>query len=179
MNFSMVKKAGKIFKLITSVAVVVIVVLAVLLVGVRLFGLQVYMILSGSMEPNYKTGSLIYVKDVDPLELSVDDVITFKLSENTTATHRIVDIVSSEENDNKISFKTKGDANDMPDGSLVDSEDVIGVPVFNIPYLGYVASFVQRPPGMYISIAISIILVSFVFFCDIFTEDKKEKNSFK
>ena len=171
----MVKKVGKIFKLLTSIAVAVIVALAMLLVGVRLFGLQVYTVLSGSMEPNYKTGSLIYVKDVDPLELSVDDVITFKLSENTTATHRIIDIVSSEENNNEISFQTKGDANDTPDGSLVDSEDVIGVPIFTIPYLGYVASFIQRPPGMYISIAISVILILFVFIGDIFTEDKKAK----
>lgn len=171
----MVKKVGRIFKLITSIAVAVIVALAMLLVGVRLFGLQVYTVLSGSMEPNYKTGSLIYVKDVDPLELSVDDVITFKLSENTTATHRIIDIVSSEENSNEISFQTKGDANDTPDGSLVDSEDVIGVPIFTIPYLGYVASFIQRPPGMYISIAISVILILFVFIGDIFTEDKKAK----
>ncbi|MEE1077292.1 MAG: signal peptidase I [Acutalibacteraceae bacterium] len=179
MNFSMVKKVGKIFKLLTSVAVTLIVILAMLLVGVRLFGLQVYTVLSGSMEPNYKTGSLIYVKDVDPVELSVDDVITFKLSENTTATHRIIDIVFDEENNNEISFRTKGDANDTPDGSLVASEDVIGVPIFTIPYMGYVASFIQRPPGMYISIAVSIAIMLLVFIGDILIGDKKEKNNLK
>ena len=44
-------------------------VLALLLVGVRLFGMQVFTVLSGSMEPTYQTGSLIYVKDVDYMDM--------------------------------------------------------------------------------------------------------------
>lgn len=40
-------------------------VLKILLAPVML-GLQVFTVLSGSMEPTYHTGSLIYVKKVDP-----------------------------------------------------------------------------------------------------------------
>ena len=41
-----------------TVIVILAVLLAVLLVGVRLTGLQVYTVLSGSMEPAYHVGSI-------------------------------------------------------------------------------------------------------------------------
>ena len=51
---------------VTTVLVSLVVILAILLVGVRVVGLTPYVVLSGSMEPTYHTGSLIYVKKVDP-----------------------------------------------------------------------------------------------------------------
>ena len=87
----------KIWNVVTTVLVAVVVILALLLVGVRLFGMQVYTVLSGSMEPVYHTGSLIYVKNVDYRDLKEGDVITFMLDEDTVATHRIVGIVPDEE----------------------------------------------------------------------------------
>lgn len=71
------KTIKKIWNIITSVIVALAVLLAVALVGVRLAGLQVFTVLSGSMEPNYHVGSLIYVKNVDYKELESGDVITF------------------------------------------------------------------------------------------------------
>lgn len=83
------KTIKKIWNIITNIIVVLAVILAVALVGVRLVGLQVFTVLSGSMEPTYHVGSLIYVKDVDYKELEAGDVITFMLDEDTVATHRI------------------------------------------------------------------------------------------
>ena len=51
------------------------VILALLLAGPRLMGMQVFTVLSGSMEPVYHTGSLIYVRDVDPMEIQPGQVI--------------------------------------------------------------------------------------------------------
>ena len=59
----------KAWNIISSILVALVVLLAIALVGVRLFGLQVYTVLSGSMEPTYHTGSLIYVKRVDPFTI--------------------------------------------------------------------------------------------------------------
>lgn len=171
----MSKKIGKVLKHVSSVLIVLVLILAFLLVGVRLFGLQIFTVLSGSMEPAYHTGSLIYVKDVDTDELKEGDVITFKLGGATTATHRIVELVPDEENSEIVRYRTKGDANDMIDASLVDSEDIIGSPIFTIPYLGYFASFVQRPPGLYLAIAIGAALVLLVMIADFLAGDK-EKN---
>ncbi len=172
----MSKMVKKIFSAVTTVLVVLAVLLAVALVGVRVVGYTPYTILSGSMEPTYHVGSLIYVKQVDPADLRVGDAITFALDEDTIATHRIIEIVPDEEDPSVLRFATKGDANDVADGSLVHYKNVIGKPVFTVPYLGYVADYIQHPPGMYTAIAAGVILLLLVFVPDMFDDDKKKKS---
>lgn len=169
------KTVKKIWNAITTLIVAAVVVLAILLVAVRLFGLQVYTVLSGSMEPTYHVGSLIYVQSVDPFELEAGDVITFMLDEDTVATHRIVEPVPDETDPTVVRFRTKGDANDAEDGSLVHYKNVIGSPVFTIPKLGYLASYIQNPPGTYVAIAVGAIIIMLVFLPDLFEDDKKKK----
>lgn len=169
------KTAKKIWNVITSIVVALVVILAVALVGVRLVGLQVFTVLSGSMEPTYHTGSLIYVKKVDTNTIEPGQVITFMLDENTVATHRVVGVVPDEDEPSVLRFRTKGDANESEDGSLVHYKNVIGTPVFTIPKLGFVANYIQHPPGMYIAISAGAILMLLVFLPDIFSSDDKEK----
>ena len=167
----------KIWNIITSILVGLVVLLAVALVGVRLIGLNPYVVLSGSMEPTYHVGSLIYVKEVDYKELKVGDPITFMLSENTVATHRIIEVLVDEEDPETIRFFTQGDANDSPDGSSVHYKNVIGKPVFTIPYLGYISNYIQSPPGLYVAIAAGAILIMLVFLPDLFENDEKEETN--
>lgn len=169
----MSKLIVKIANWIATAAVAVVVILALLLVGVRLIGMQVFTVLSGSMEPTYHVGSLIYVKKVDPMQLQSGDVITFMLDEDTVATHRIVDVIPDEEDPSVIRFQTKGDANDTVDGSLVHYKNVLGTPVFTIPRLGYLASYIQNPPGTYVAISAGAVLLALVFLPDVFGSDEK------
>lgn len=166
-------KVDKIISVITSLLVSIVVLITVALVGVRLLGYDVYTVLSGSMEPTYKTGSLIYVKTVDHNKLKKDDVITFMLNEDTIVTHRIVDVIPDETDPSVIRFQTKGDANNSVDGSLVHYKNVIGQPKYTIPKLGYVANYIQNPPGTYFAIAGGIILLLLVFLPDM-VDDEKE-----
>ena len=170
------QKMKKIWDIITTVLVGIIVLLAVLLVGARVIGLQVFTVLSGSMEPAYHTGSLIYVKEVDAFDLEAGVVITFMLNEDTVATHRIVEVVPDETDSSVIRFRTKGDANNVEDGSLVHYKNVIGTPVFTIPYLGYVASYIQKPPGMYVAVAVGAFILMLSFIPDLFAKDEEEKD---
>lgn len=166
----------KIWNLVSSILVALVVVLALLLVGARFAGLQVFTVLSGSMEPTYHTGALIYVKKTDPYTIKEGQPITFMLDENTVATHRVVGIVPDEKDESVIRFRTKGDANDSEDATLVHYKNVIGIPVFTIPYLGYVANYIQHPPGMYAAISAGAVLLLLVFIPDIFAgDDAKEK----
>lgn len=166
----------KIWNIVSTVLVALVVLLALLLVGVRLFGLRVYTVLSGSMEPTYHTGSLIYVRKVDPYTIEEGQPITFMLDENTVATHRVVGIVRDEDDPTVIRFRTKGDANEAEDGSLVHYKNVIGTPIFSIPYLGYAANYIQHPPGMYVAISVGAVLLLLVFLPDLFADDSsKEK----
>lgn len=168
----------KIWNTISNILVALVVILALLLVGARIVGLQVFTVLSGSMEPTYHTGSLIYVKKVDPYTIQEGQPITFMLDENTVATHRVVGIVPDEEDHTVIRFRTKGDANEAEDGSLVHYKNVIGTPIFSIPYLGYVANYIQHPPGMYVAISAGAVLLLLVFIPDIFA-DEDDKNESK
>ena len=171
-----IKKA---WNIVSSILVALVVILALLLVGARVVGLQVFTVLSGSMEPTYHTGSLIYVKKVDPYTIKEGQPITFMLDENTVATHRVVGIVPDEEDPAVIRFRTKGDANEAEDGSLVHYKNVIGTPIFSIPYLGYVADYIQHPPGMYIAISGGAVLLLLVFLPDVFASDKDEEKKKK
>ena len=173
------KTLKKILNVISTILVAIVVVLALLLVGARFIGLNVYTVLSGSMEPTYHVGSLIYVKDVDTDELKAGDVITYMLDEDTIVTHRIADVIPDETDPSIIRFQTKGDANDSVYGSLVHYKNVIGTPVFSIPKLGYLANYIQKPPGRYIAISAGAIILLLVFLPDLFSDDDKSEKKKK
>ena len=168
----MPKKVKKIWDAATTVLVVLVVIFAVFLMGSRLVGMQVYNVISGSMEPSYSVGDLIYVKEVDPDSVKVGDPITFVLNEDlVVATHRVVAIDSENRQ-----FTTKGDANKTEDAAPVHFNNLIGVPVFAIPLLGYVSAYIQSPPGMYVAIGFGVLLLAAVFLPDMLTKkDKKEE----
>ena len=167
------KKIKRAWDIASTVLVVIVVIFAILLAGVRLFGVQVYSVISGSMEPEYPVGSLIYVKKIDPTEIEVNDVITYVLPNDTPSTHRVIRI----DEENQL-FYTKGDANKTEDGAPGHFKTLIGTPVFKIPLLGYIAYYIQHPPGMYIAIAAGAILLILVFLPDLFQKDeKKDKKS--
>lgn len=169
----------KIWNTITTLLVTVVVILAIMLAGVRLVGLQVYTVLSGSMEPTYHTGSLIYVKKVDTADITEGTPITFMLSENTIATHRVVEVVPDPEDASVVRFRTKGDANNAVDGGLVHYKNVIGTPVFSIPKMGYFADYIQKPPGMYVAISAGAVLLLLMFIPDLFASDDNENEKKK
>jgi len=159
---------------ITTILVCLAVALAFMISGIRLLGFQIFGVLTGSMEPAYPTGSLIYVREVDPADLKVRDVITFNMS-GVTATHRIIEIVPDENNPSVLRYRTKGDANDEPDQGLVDQYNIIGRVAFSIPKMGYFTQYIQSPPGLYIAIGASLLLIVFVFITDDMVSDKATK----
>lgn len=201
------KAFRRIWSVITTIVVILIVFLAIALVGVRVVGLTPYTVLSGSMEPTYHVGSLIYVKEVEPSEVEVGDPITFVVNEDLlVATHRVVEIdvqtsrqqaivdengeamVDAEGNpiyeevpldEPAYYFTTKGDANDAVDGSQVYYKNLLGEPVFTIPYLGYLSSWIQTKKGMIVSINVALILLLLTFLPDLLRsvddEPKKKK----
>lgn len=169
----MPKEVKKIWDTVTTVLVVLVVVFAVFLMGSRLMGMQVFNVISGSMEPTYSVGDLLYVKEVDPDSVKVGDPITFVLNEDlVVATHRVVRVDA----ENRY-FYTKGDANETEDASPVHFNNLVGVPVFAIPLLGYVSAYIQNPPGMYVAIGLGVLLIAAVFLPDLMTKEEKKKET--
>ncbi len=202
----------KIWNLVNTLLVILVVLLAIALVGVRVVGLTPYAVLSGSMEPTYHVGSLIYVRSIEPADIEVDMPITFVVNEDLlVATHRVVSIEMFttktvqvldesdqpvfDEKGNPVTeevpleepsyyYQTKGDANDSVDGSAVYYKNVVGTPVFSIPYLGYLSNYLQTKKGMIMGISVALVVIILTFLPDLLNavdepkaKDKRKKEN--
>lgn len=165
----------RIINIVTTIVIIITVLLVVMLAAVRIVGLTPYTVLSGSMEPTYHVGSIIYVKHIDPQELKVNEPITYVINGGTVVTHRIIEVIE-EENGNELSFRTKGDANEIADGGIILESNVIGKPVFSIPFLGYIASVIQTPRGIVGTAGLCIIMILINIVVDILESLKKEED---
>ena len=120
------------------------------------FGYNPLVVLSGSMEPTYKVGSILYYKKVAENDLNKGDVITFYSNKREVVSHRIVSI-----NDGLI--ETKGDANNVADVNKINYSDVIGkVGKFNLQYVGYYIKSINDNLKLFMIIAVVILVSDFL-----------------
>jgi len=100
-------------------------------------------VLTGSMSPTYPPGTLIVVKPTEATDIRIGDAVTYQIKSGdpTVVTHRVVSVTSS--SDGRVTFRTKGDANNAVDSNPVIPEQIRGVVWYSIPYLGYVNSAVN------------------------------------
>lgn len=160
----------RIWNALSWLLVALVVLLAIALVGVRVIGLEPLAVLSGSMEPEYHVGSLVYVQEVDAADLQVGDVITFRLGDDILGTHRIIEVV---EENGAPAFRTKGDANEFEDNGLVSPADIVGEVRFTIPYLGFLTAYIQQPPGTYVTISVVAVILLLTILPEILFPEKK------
>ena len=137
---------------------------------------KVLSVLSGSMEPAIRVGSLVIVRP--SAEYKINDIITFPSPEdpNILVTHRIIGIQTIE---NRIFYITQGDANEEPDPDLIAKDDVIGKVLFTIPFLGYVVNFTQSRLGFILIIVVPATIIIYEEFRKIGKEIIKFKNQNK
>ncbi|MEW4285102.1 signal peptidase I [Priestia koreensis] len=112
---------------------------------------------TGSMEPTVEQGSVVVTK---PLQISttiVDQIILFH-SKNHQA--NILHRVKNEQiaKDGTLVFTTKGDANIVTDRVVVYPNEVKGIYAFHVPYIGYLADFIQKQL-LWVSILFFILLL--------------------
>ena len=133
-------------------------------------------VLSGSMEPTIKTGSVVMTKPAS--QYNVGDVITFgpMSKTKTPTTHRITEIKTT---NGLTSYITKGDANNSIDAREVSQKDVIGKVVFDVPYFGYVVAFARKPIGFLLILIIPALVIVFDEVKKIFTEVKRIRKAKK
>jgi signal peptidase len=189
------KKLTKAWNVFTTALVILVVVVAVGLVGVRLLGFKPLYVMSGSMKPAFPVGSLIFVQKTAPENIKVGDPITYTINdEGDYSTHRVIAIESYETSVRTLNddagqplldengevqyeeyaldetcyhFQTKGDANELPDGTPVYYKNVVGVPRLTIPYLGYFAQWLQTPKGRILGISVALVIVILTFLPDL------------
>ena len=122
---------------------------------------SLYTIVSPSMTPNINVYDIVIDKKVEDFsELKVGDVITFistsSISNGMTITHRIIDIIETNEG---TKYKTKGDNNLTADYSLVTQDKIIGKVKLRIPQLGRVQFFLSSKGGWLVIILIPALII--------------------
>lgn len=152
------KAVMKVVGMVVDILLAVLVITAMAIVVPYLFGVRTLAVLSGSMEPNYPVGSMVYAVPTAPENIEPGDPISFVLNDRgTVVTHRVV-----QANREAESFIVRGDANNTDDPKPVIYENVIGVVRFHIPFLGYILSFVLTTSGKIITgtVIVSLILLT-------------------
>ena len=130
-------------------------------------GYRPVVVLSGSMEPTYHVGSVIYYKQADFADINVGDAITFRAGENSMVTHRV-----SQKSELSGTFTTKGDANLTEDPAPVPYENVIGkVLKFSIPMAGFFVGYSKN--FMVIGIMAAVIVINILL--DGISPEKEKK----
>lgn len=144
-----------------DIIILIEIVLIVLFFGPKIIGLKTFIVTSGSMEPLYPTGSLIYVKKTDASKIKQGDTITFYMQgQSIIATHQVYEI----DKDN-LQFKTQGINNRDENGNIihdalpVNYSSLIGKPIFCIKYLGYINKQITAPPGIYVIFIFTIFII--------------------
>jgi len=115
---------------------------------------------SGSMKPTLNIGDIIIAKGVNPKELKVGDIIIFQLrNSNVLIVHRIVNIINKGDS---VIIYTKGDNNPVQDPWFVTGDEVKGLVIFRIPFLGYISLIFQKTPQLYLAFIILILIILFI-----------------
>ena len=151
--------AKEVVLIILKIVSNVIYLMVALAVGITLLpfalGYKPVIVLSGSMEPQYPVGSIIYYKNTDFDNINIGDAITFKLGGGALATHRVI----QKDSENKL-FITKGDNNQSVDVQPVAAAAVVGrIGKIVIPYGGFIGNYIKEIPVIMTIGAILIIYI--------------------
>ena len=167
------KKFLKIFKaclrIIETILTIVIVGISIIIVTQRIsnneksvFGYRIFRIETGSMVPNYLVGDVILVKECDIKDLKPGDNITYNgLTGDVKGkiiTHQIVAVNTENE---KITIRTKGIANNVADPEI-DGSQVIGKVVIKLNVLTLLTKFINNKYIFYFFIIVPLTI--WIFF---------------
>ncbi len=128
------KGDNKISMISLTITIIIVFFLSAFMLG--LFKYDIVGILSNSMDPIYNRGdAVIYenLSETDLKKIPINSIIVFRV-DNQIVAHRIISVNNDR---GKISYQTKGDANNAPDVLYVYPDQILGVYKFKIKYIAY------------------------------------------
>ena len=136
MEATVEKKRKSVLSIVVDIILWVIIGLTAVFLIAWGLGYEPRVVMSGSMEPAIKTGSICWInKNAAYEDIKEGDIIAFAIEsdgESVLVTHRAISITDE-------GVETKGDNNDESDGITTTKDTFVGENVFAIPYIGYVA----------------------------------------
>jgi len=121
----------------------VVAVLLVALVFATTAGWQFSAVRSASMAPAVPRDSLAITTDIDPAEIEIGDIVTFRADSGAVVMHRVVEILDV---NGVLRFRTQGDRNDDPDPGLTREDAIERRMRWSVSNMGAVTASL-RPPG--------------------------------
>lgn len=147
-------------KRLLNIIYVIVLILGIIIIILNLSGFKTYRVISDSMSPTIYKNALAIVKDYDgDKPLKEEDIIAYVVNDKLVL-HRIKEI------DGKV-ITTKGDANESYD-LPIDFNDVLGVYVFSIPFVGILFA------SIYPWIIIILLVVGYIIIKQTIKELKKD-----
>lgn len=133
--------------------------LVVILNGRGYRGFHLKVIMSGSMDPAIKTGSLVVIQSVPSAAYVVGDIVSFHpaVRNPPDITHRITRLFSTTTGARVMA--TKGDANANGDPWVTSVGAIQGREIFTVPWIGYGVLFMKTPYGFVGFIVISFMIL--------------------
>lgn len=155
-----------------TVLLIILVLACIPLTIPKLFGYQVYTVVSGSMEPAIPTGSLVYIKNMEVEGVQPGDVIAFYGGRDSNAmiTHRVV-----EKHSETGQFITKGDANLTEDMNPVEFDNFVGRVELSVPKLGMVAQCLTGYEGKIAAVCMIGLAVILHLLAGVFSKASDKK----
>ena len=120
-----------------------------------------YHVLTNSMEPTIKTNSLVLVKTYDDsMELQKDDIVVFtaeRFGEPVVIMHRFSHTEVNEQGE--TIYKTRPEGSNTPDMYETKRDDLLGVYLCHIPYVGKFVLFLKSKFGLLWLCQVVVILL--------------------
>jgi signal peptidase I len=118
-------RGGRWAEIAVRLALATAVLCLVVLIGIRVSGSRALIVRSGSMAPAIGVGDVVVTRLVDPSDVAVHDVVTFRDSSRSgeLVTHRVTRV---EERSGRFAFVTKGDANTAVERWSIDADGKVG-----------------------------------------------------
>ena len=116
-------------------------------------------VLTDSMYPTIHSGDLIFCRVTEPEDVQEGDIISFfdpAGNGTSVVTHRVLNVT---EQDGKLAWQTKGDANNVEDMDLVPADNLVGMYRSRIAGAGSVAMFMQTTTGLIVCVGCPLILM--------------------
>lgn len=143
----------KVFNVIKNIIVIFLIVVFAFVILMISFGFKGHSVVTDSMSPTLKRGYAVFTKQIAFNDLQIGDIVTVKLGEGTTFTHRVVEI-----DYDKNEFYTKGDNSATIDGAS-KAGDIVGKVIFSLPLAGYLSILVSTRSSLALMFAVLIALI--------------------
>lgn len=114
------------------------------------------LVTSGSMQPLVAPGDVVMVRPVTANELTANTVVLFERSDGERILHRIVEQLPDG------TFRTQGDANDVPDSEFLHSEQIRGAAVLAVPWVGRPSLWLEQGEVLKLGLAAIVLLTVLV-----------------